>query len=108
MELNEVLPGVFSIPKIDLPEEVWFIRDTEDEDGGQCLMHICERSEDAIMSVHQQSRTEPAYLVTTGIMYWDYIAGAYRCSRCSEEYSSEEELELVWEDGIGTGYEGYA
>jgi len=106
MELREVAPGIYSILKIDLPEGVYFIRDTEDDMGGITLLHICRKEEGHL--VNNDALPEPAYLVTTGKIYWDYLEGTYRCDRCAMEWNSEEGLGYIWEDGIGTGYEGAA
>ena len=107
MELYEVFPGVYAIPTNQVSEEIWFIRDDLDEDGGDSLLHICERSEEAVYP-EAIDLPEPCFLVKTGVVYWDYTYGRYRCGRCHEEWSTKDELACIWEDGIGTGHEGYA
>ncbi len=40
----------------------------------------------------------------TGVVRWD-MRGYYKCIECKQTFSTEDELEAVWEDGKGTGDE---
>ena len=110
MELIELAPGVYAVPMSELGDEIWFIRD-DDEDDGNPLLHICEKSEEPIKSQLIDTLSdieEPCWFVKTGVIYWDYSAGCYQCIRCAERWREEKELACIWEDGMGTGHEGYA
>jgi hypothetical protein len=105
MKIKEYVAGsgIFSVPVSQLPRSAWFVRNTSDSKEGELdpLLHVCERDIDPGMR-------EPTYVVMTGVVTWDQINGHYYCQACKHAFRSEEELEAVWEDGLGTGAEGQA
>jgi hypothetical protein len=99
--MTELLDGVFAIARGDLPESWEFFR-MEDVDGKvQPLKHVCERSDDP-------TQEYPTDIVVLANVTWDSARGFYYCRGCKSVFDRDGDLELIWEDGIGTGHEGVA
>jgi hypothetical protein len=103
MKITEFLDdtGIYKVPTEWLPEWMIFIRCEDEKDEVQPLLHICERE---ILT----KESGQFFACITGRVFWNWFRGRYECRECKDEFSSDEELQMVWADGKGTGIEGTA
>lgn len=101
MRMTELMHNVFAVARGDIPEGWEFFRAPAVDDKVQPLKHICERSDDP-------SQEQPTDIVVMAEVTWSYAEGFYYCRGCKLVFDEEEDLKLVWEDGLGTGCEGIA
>jgi hypothetical protein len=95
--------GIYSVPAASISDEAWFLRDPKLLKDGEVgpLLHICTRDLDPGFE-------EATYVITTGHVRFNPLQGYYMCLACKEAFTSEEQLQGVWEDGFGTGDEAHA
>ena len=80
-----------------IPEGVTLFR--EDQVTG-LLYHICH--------VDEGDKGDPVDIIYLGLIRFHFVGGFYFCEQCKRRYKTEEELEMIYEDGQGTGEEGHA
>jgi hypothetical protein len=93
--------GVWKVAIDDLPEWGMFIRADDKNGDVQPLLHVCEREILTKENGH-------FYACITGRTFWNWFRGQYECMECKSEFNTDEEINLVWADGKGTGAEGHA
>ena len=103
MDISELLDGtgVYKVPVEELPKWQIFIRCDDKGYEVQPLLHVCER--EAL-----QREAGQFFACITGRVFWNWFRGQYECLECKSEFNTNEELQLVWMDGKGTGAEGTA
>ena len=97
MSINEWVEGsgIYKVSPDTIGPYTWFLRKKDKGDEVHPLLHICEKDLDP---------SGESYLCMTGVVRWD-MRGYYKCIECKQTFSTEDELEAVWEDGKGTGDE---
>jgi hypothetical protein len=101
MKMIELMAGVWAVGKGDIPQDVEFFRQPSKDGEVQPLLHICERSDDP-------TQAHPTDIVVLDKVKWDFVRGFYYCNGCKSVFDEEGDLEMIWEDGEGTGYEAHA
>lgn len=99
--MTELMPGVYAVAKGDFPEGWEFFRMEHEEGETKPLLHVCERSDDPTQS-------HPTDIVVLATVRWDYALGFYYCNGCKSVFDQDGDLEMIWKDGEGTGYEAHA
>jgi hypothetical protein len=99
--MTELMDGVFAVARGDLPDTWEFFRMEAEDDKFQPLKHICERSDDP-------TQEYPTDIVVLANVTWDFAKGFYYCRGCKSVFDHDYDLQLIWEDGEGTGFEGLA
>jgi hypothetical protein len=111
MKIIELMKGVYAVGRGDISGDTEFFRFSKDDleqlgyrsvaEGAQPLMHICERSDDP-------TQQHPTDIVVLDKVKWDFMMGFYFCNGCKSIFNEPGDLEMIWEDGEGTGFEAHA
>ena len=99
--MKELMEDVWAVSRNELPEGWEFFRAQPVNDVTQPLKHVCERNEN-------KTQGHPTDIVVLKEVTWSYAKGFYYCTGCKSIFDDEEDLMLIWEDGLGTGQEGIA